>query len=280
MIGTLTEHTRDTDSNKCQSQHIHKTDTIPTANAAATDYIFHEDATNPVSHRLDIRYQNTSNSSFIMVRIKRLVFWLSLIGSISVTMMNLVVLFSLPDAQFLATSSFGSTLRDQFLHPGFSFIHKQQLLKQLQIQQEQQFRPRRRSRTLIGYFSMESRGDCYYRKRHRELFQIWNDTRVCSLYSLQKDPMRYSECQLVYTFVMGGTMAAVGAVNTTTPGSTTTSAADDPPTMIVNNFPFPTRPLYHPHPPILKCSDKHAKDIIWLNIRYVAWPGFGWPVCG
>ena len=208
-----------------------------------------------------------------MVRIKRLVFWLSLIGSISVTMMNLVVLFSLPDAQFLATSSFGSTLRDQFLHPGFSFIHNQQLLKQLQIQQEQQFRPRRRSRTLIGYFSMESRGDCYYRKRHRELFQIWNDTRVCSLYSLQKDPMRYSECQLVYTFVMGGTMAAVGAVNTTTPSSTTTSAADDPPTMIVNNFPFPTRPLYHPHPPILKCSDKHAKDITWLNIRYVAWLG-------
>ena len=200
--------------------------------------------------------------------------------------MNLTVLFAGPDALFLApsSSSDGSRLRHYFLHPesssqgDFSSIHGQKFLQQLQ---QQQSRPRRRSRTLIGYFSMESRGDCYYRRRHRELFQIWNDTRVCSLYNLQRYPMQYSHCQLVYTFVMGGTPAA--AVNTTTPSS----AAGDPPTMIVDNLTFPTRPLYHPHPPLLKCSDKHAKDITWLNIRYVAvcdlgvacWLWFGWYSC-
>ena len=53
------------------------------------------------------------------------------------------------------------------------------------------------ARTLIGIISSDSKNDCTYRKRHREIFQIWNDTRVCSLNEI------HDTCQVIYTFIVG-----------------------------------------------------------------------------
>jgi hypothetical protein len=65
--------------------------------------------------------------------------------------------------------------------------------------------PRRYAKMFVGIFSSDSFNGCTYRKRHRELFQIWNDTRVCSLPEYQSRSEEEREpCQLIYTFVVGG----------------------------------------------------------------------------
>ena len=106
----------------------------------------------------------------------------------------------------------------------------------------------RRSRTLVGILTADSRPDYYYRRRHRELFQIWNDTRVCSLGELRRMPaLRRKQCQLVYTFVLG--------------------AATDPnsPTLVVNT----SIPLFRDGPFPSKHSDVNQDDVTLLNIKYV-----------
>ena len=62
----------------------------------------------------------------------------------------------------------------------------------------------RRFRTLVGILTANTRPDYTYRRRHRHLFQVWNDTRVCSLRDLRQMPaLKRNQCQLVYTFVIG-----------------------------------------------------------------------------
>lgn len=104
----------------------------------------------------------------------------------------------------------------------------------------------RRPRTLVGIITSDRRNDCSYRRRHRELFQIWNDSRVCSLAEFKKAPSQYAHCQLIYTFVMG--------------------AATEPnaPTLIVNN----SIPILHAGPYGSQCNDLKSEDISMLNIRY------------
>lgn len=147
-----------------------------------------------------------------------------------------------------------------------SMIHQQQ-----QHHHHDDFR---RSRTLIGIMSADTRNDSAYRKRHRELFtQIWNDTRVCSLAELQRRPeTERKHCQLVYTFVIGAatTSAATAAaaspatdkneiINnaTTTTTSTTTQIVDA------------SVPLYRSTPLKSKFSDVNDDDVTLLNIKYV-----------
>jgi hypothetical protein len=76
-----------------------------------------------------------------------------------------------------------------------------------------------RNRILIGIISTAANHVAMtYRNRHRKLFALWNDTRVCSLhdfvqYEKQRiDNSHYnggdegspSPCQIIYTFVIGG----------------------------------------------------------------------------
>ena len=61
-----------------------------------------------------------------------------------------------------------------------------------------------RLRVLIGILSADFFNDQVYRKRHRNLFKLWNDPRVCSLPDFKTRPLseRYV-CELIYTFVIG-----------------------------------------------------------------------------
>jgi hypothetical protein len=61
-----------------------------------------------------------------------------------------------------------------------------------------------RLRVLVGIVSADFFNDQVYRKRHRELFKLWNDERVCSLPEFKSKPLqeRYV-CELIYTFVIG-----------------------------------------------------------------------------
>ena len=62
-----------------------------------------------------------------------------------------------------------------------------------------------RLRILMGILTADFFNDQAYRKRHRSLFKLWNDPRVCSLPDFKELPIneRY-RCELIYTFVMGG----------------------------------------------------------------------------
>lgn len=105
-------------------------------------------------------------------------------------------------------------------------------------------------RTLVGIISANNRNDCAYRKRHRELFRIWNDTRVCSLPELkQRSPHDRSSCQLVYTFVLGANTDA------------------NAPTEIVDNS--TGFPLERPTPLPSRWGDVNDEDVTLLNIKYV-----------
>ena len=61
-----------------------------------------------------------------------------------------------------------------------------------------------RLRVLIGILSADFFNDQVYRKRHRNLFKLWDDPRVCSLPDFKTMPLseRYV-CELIYTFVIG-----------------------------------------------------------------------------
>ena len=111
----------------------------------------------------------------------------------------------------------------------------------------------KRSRTLLGIISADTRNDCSYRKRHRDLFQLWNDTRVCSLPELETmtTSQQQQRCQLVYTFVIG----AGDLSDKTQP--------HPPPPMIVDNR---TR-LYRRTPLQSKFPDVNQDDVTRLNIR-------------
>jgi Galactosyltransferase len=61
-----------------------------------------------------------------------------------------------------------------------------------------------RLRVLVGILTADFFNDQIYRKRHRSLFKLWNDKRVCSLPDFKAKPLaeRYV-CELIYVFVLG-----------------------------------------------------------------------------
>eukprot|EP00934_Nitzschia_sp_Nitz4_P006903 Nitzschia sp. Nitz4//scaffold2_size372955//295635//297075//NITZ4_000458-RA/size372955-processed-gene-0.446-mRNA-1//1//CDS//3329546883//6893//frame0 len=123
--------------------------------------------------------------------------------------------------------------------PGYQRVHRRQHYR------ETAFGGIRRSRTLMGIISSDSPNDVSYRNRHRELFQIWNDPRVCSLDQLrQMAPEDRPRCQLVYTFVVG-------------------AGGSDAPTLLVNT----SRPILRPTPYEGKFDNLTEGDISLLNIR-------------
>jgi len=61
-----------------------------------------------------------------------------------------------------------------------------------------------RLRVLVGILTADFFNDQVYRKRHRMLFKLWDDPRVCSLPEFKQKPIgeRYT-CEFIYTFVIG-----------------------------------------------------------------------------
>jgi len=101
-----------------------------------------------------------------------------------------------------------------------------------------------RLRVLFGILTADFFNDQAYRKRHRMLFALWNDPRVCSLPDFKAMPMdeRY-RCELIYTFVMGGNPDA------------TPELVDD------------SRPMLATKPIKGKSPDINDPDVTLLNIR-------------
>jgi Galactosyltransferase len=99
------------------------------------------------------------------------------------------------------------------------------------------------SRVLFGIMSADFKKDCSYRGWIRELFQIWNDSRICSLSHFKILPADNS-CEIIYTFVIGANPNA------------TTSLIDD------------SRPFETEHPPVAQnCEDFGEADMTMLDIR-------------
>jgi len=101
-----------------------------------------------------------------------------------------------------------------------------------------------RLRILLGILTADFYNDQAYRRRHRMLFQIWNDPRVCSLPDFKSLPIneRY-RCQIIYTFVMGGNPHA------------TPELVDD------------SRPMLATKPVKGLSTDLNDADVTLLNIR-------------
>ena len=101
-----------------------------------------------------------------------------------------------------------------------------------------------RLRVLFGILTADFKNDETYRKRHRTLFKLWNDKRVCSLHDFKRMPIedRY-ECELIYTFVI--------AAN-----------PDETPELVDNSRPFEvSRPITG------ISSDLNNPDMTLLNIK-------------
>jgi hypothetical protein len=101
-----------------------------------------------------------------------------------------------------------------------------------------------RLRVLIGILGADYFNDQVYRKRHRKLFELWNDERVCSLPEFKSKPVeeRYV-CQFIYTFVIGANP------------DTTPELVDD------------SRPFEVQKPITGVCNDLNEPDMTLLNIR-------------
>ena len=101
-----------------------------------------------------------------------------------------------------------------------------------------------RLRVLVGILTADFFNDQVYRKRHRMLFKLWDDERVCSLPEFKQKPAseRYT-CELIYTFVIGAN-------------------PDAPPELVDGSRPFEVKR------PIRGISnDLNEPDMTLLNIR-------------
>ena len=101
-----------------------------------------------------------------------------------------------------------------------------------------------RVRVLFGILSADFKNDYSYRKRHRMLFQLWNDPRVCSLPDFKNMSVEDQyKCELIYTFVLGGNP------------NESTELLDD------------SRPPEVEKPVTGVCPDLNEPDVILLNIK-------------
>lgn len=57
----------------------------------------------------------------------------------------------------------------------------------------------------MGIFSSDTYNDATYRGRHRKLLHdIWKDSRVCTVRDFVQNATVRDNCQLLYTFIIGG----------------------------------------------------------------------------
>lgn len=103
-----------------------------------------------------------------------------------------------------------------------------------------------RLRILFGIFTADFRQDRTYRKRHRSLFKLWNDPRVCSIDDFKTRPVaERNECQLIYAFVLGAN-------------------PDAPPHLLDESRPYEVQ---RPIKSSIQTDDINEPDTILLNIR-------------
>jgi hypothetical protein len=101
-----------------------------------------------------------------------------------------------------------------------------------------------RLKVLWGVLTADFYNDQAYRKRHRKLFELWDDPRVCSLPDFkQKSVEERDVCELIYTFVVGGNQ------------ETTPELVDD------------SRPMTATRPVSGKSPDLNDPDMTLLNIK-------------
>jgi hypothetical protein len=102
----------------------------------------------------------------------------------------------------------------------------------------------RRLRVLFGILTADFKSDQAYRKRHRTLFKLWKDKRVCSLPDFRSMPLeeRY-DCEVIYTFVIAANPHA------------STELVDD------------SRPFEVSRPYRGVCGDVNDPDMTLLNIK-------------
>jgi hypothetical protein len=116
----------------------------------------------------------------------------------------------------------------------------------------------RRLGILVGIFTTDDiKNDREYRSRHRKLFTLWNDPRVCNLVDFQKSTAaKRALCEVVYTFVVG----ASGNVNAPTEWM---------PQDETDNGKRPTNPILLPSTAPFNHSspDLSKNDVTRLNIR-------------
>jgi hypothetical protein len=110
---------------------------------------------------------------------------------------------------------------------------------------ERSLLPKHRLRVLLGIFTADLESEEKMRQRHRDLFALWNDDRVCVLHELQTlSSGQRARCELVYTFVMGANPHA------------TSELVDDS-----------LRPMLVSRPIAGVGHDINDPDILLLNIR-------------
>jgi hypothetical protein len=121
-----------------------------------------------------------------------------------------------------------------------------------------------KSKILLGIISSDTFNDLTYRRRHRELIQLWNDPRVCSLAEFKRkmdnhnniinnDNDNDDDCQIVYSFVLGGADPVMDK---------------DAPTELLSNTTH--RPIERAKPVAMThATDSNDGDMTLLNIRYV-----------
>jgi hypothetical protein len=115
-------------------------------------------------------------------------------------------------------------------------------------QNQQQYRY---PRVLMGIFSSDSYNDATYRSRHRKLmWEIWKDSRVCNVHQFLHNATVRSNCQLLYTFVIGGA-----------------NPNQDAPTELLEDT--PSNPLTLSKMDAPTRDDVNQEDVTLLNIRSV-----------
>ena len=106
-----------------------------------------------------------------------------------------------------------------------------------------------------------------YRNRHRQLFQLWNDSRICTLYELEHNLKSFQQeastnCQIIYTFVMGvdHKNPRLAKMHNYTPMEVTPLLLKDTirRPLLVNKSTFPIMPRY---------NDILQPDVTVLNIQ-------------
>jgi hypothetical protein len=109
---------------------------------------------------------------------------------------------------------------------------------------------RKHPRTLMGIFSSDSYNDATYRGRHRKLMnEIWKDSRVCAVHQFVHNSTVRSQCQLLYTFVIGA------------------NPNPDAPMELLEDT--PSHPLTLPKMDAPTRDDVNREDVTLLNIRSV-----------
>jgi hypothetical protein len=116
----------------------------------------------------------------------------------------------------------------------------------------------RRLGILVGIFTADDiKNDREYRSRHRKLFTLWNDPRVCNLAEFQiRTTTQRASCEVIYTFVVGANVTASTPTEWIPQDETDNGKRPSNPILLPSTVPY-----NHSSPDLAK------NDVTRLNIR-------------